>query len=162
MKYFNTPQTLEALKKQYRELSFKHHPDRGGNNEIMKAINNEYDELFEILKNVHRNKEGETYTAQQTTDETSEQFKDIISELMKMEDLIIEIIGCFVWLTGNTKIYKDRLKELKFQWHSKKLAWYLKPEDYKKRSHKDYNLDEIREMYGTYGEVHSQGITKLK
>ena len=161
MKYFNNPQTLEELKKQYRELVFKHHPDIGGSNEAMKVINNEYDELFKILKNVHRTKDGETYTAKQETSETSEQFKDIINELMKMESIVIEIIGCFIWVTGNTRPYKDRLKMLKFQWHSKKNAWYLKPEDYKKRSHRDYELDEIRAMYGTNGEVKSKGTEKL-
>ena len=160
-RYFSNPQTLEELKKQYRELAFKYHPDRGGNNEIMKIVNNEYDELFERLKDIHRNKDGETYTAKQETSETSEQFKDIISELMKMDDIVIEIIGCFIWVTGNTKTYKNRLKDLKFQWHSKKFAWYLKPEDYKKRSHKDYDLDEIREMYGTEGAVNSKGTDKL-
>ena len=160
-RYFSNPQTLEDLKKQYRELAFKYHPDRGGSNEAMKAVNNEYDELFKDLKDIHRTKEGETYTATQTTGETSEQFKDIINELMKMDYIVIEIIGCFIWVTGNTKTYKDKLKELKFQWHSKKFAWYLKPEDYKKRSHKDYDLEEIREMYGTNGEVHSRGTEKL-
>ena len=160
-KFFNNPRTLEELKRQYREFAMKHHPDKGGDNEIMKAINSEYDELFPKLKDVHQTKDGDTYTSKQETSETSEQFKNIISELMIMDDIVIEIIGCFVWVTGNTKTYKDRLKELKFQWHSKKIAWYLKPEDYKKRSHKDYDLDEIREMYGTSGEVNSKGTDKL-
>ena len=128
----------------------------------MKAVNNEFDELFSILKDIHKTKEGETYTSKQKTNETSEQFKDIINELMKMDYIVIEVIGCFVWVTGNTKTYKDRFKELHFRWHSKKLAWYLKPEDYKKRSHKDYGLDEIREMYGTNGAVKSKGTAKLE
>ena len=102
----------------------------------MKAVNNEYDELFNVLKDIHRTKDGKTYTATHKTSETSEQFKDIINELMKMDDIVIEIIGCFIWVTGNTKPYKDSLKQLNLLWHSKKFAWYLKPEDYKKRSHK--------------------------
>jgi len=95
IKYFNNPQTLEELKKQYRELAFKYHPDRGGNNEIMKIINYEYDELFKELKYIHRTKEGETYTASQKTSETSEQFKDIINELMNMDNIVIETIRLF-------------------------------------------------------------------
>ena len=128
----------------------------------MKIINYEYDELFKDLKDIYRTKDGEPYTTKQGTSETSEQYKDIINELMKMDDIVIELIGCFVWVTGNTKIYKERFKDLKFQWHSKKLAWYLKPEDYKKRSHKDYGLDEIREMYGTNGAVRSKGTIKIE
>ena len=161
IKYFQNAQTLEDLKKQYRELALKHHPDRGGSNEIMKAVNKEYDELFEKLKDVHKTKDGQTYRAKQQSTETSEQFKDIISVLMKMDGIIIEIIGCFVWVTGNTKPYKNKLKALNLKWHSKKFAWYLKPEDYTIRSRRDYGLEEIREMYGTDGAVNSKGTKKL-
>ena len=65
--------------------------------------------------------------------ETAEHFKDLIDELMRMDNIVIEVIGCFVWVTGETKPHKDKLKALKFQWHTKKIAWYLKPEDYRKR-----------------------------
>ena len=159
-KYFNpVPKTLEELKTMYRKLAVQHHPDKGGDPEVMKAVNNEYDMLFPKLKNVHQTKYGETYTKENP--ETAESFKDLINELMKMDNIEIEIIGCFVWVTGNTKPYKEQLKALKFQWHSKKIAWYLKPEDYRNRSHGDYTLDEIRIMYGTSGKMHSDGMTKL-
>ena len=160
--FIPTPKTLEELKAQYRKLAMKHHPDRGGDSEAMKAVNNEYDILFPKLKDIHQTKEGETYTARQTTTETSDQFKDLITELMRMDGIIIEIIGCFVWVTGNTKPHKEQLKALKFHWHSKKLAWYLAPEDYRKRNRKEYELDEIREMYGTSGAVKSNGTIKVE
>jgi len=70
----------------------------------MKAVNNEYDELFEALKDIHRTKEGEKYTARQETSETPEQFREIIDELMKMDEIVIEIIRLF--RVGNRK-YKD-------------------------------------------------------
>ena len=162
-KYFTpTPKTLEELKKQYRKLVFQHHPDKGGDTDKMKAVNNEYDALFSKLKDIHQTKDGETYTARQTSAETADQFKDLINELMKMDDIEIEIIGCFVWVTGNTKIHKEKLKELKFQWHSKKLAWYLKPDNYRCKSRKSYEFDEIREMYGTSGKTHSKGTDKIE
>jgi len=161
--YFKpTPQTLEELKSLYRKLAMQYHPDRGGSDESMKAVNNEYDELFSKLKDIHKTKDGTTYTAKQTTTETADQFKDLITDLMKMDDIVIEIIGCFVWVTGNTKVHKENLKALKFRWHSKKYAWYLKPEDYRHKSHREYELDEIREMYGTSGQMNSRGINKLE
>jgi len=161
MKHFNNPQTLEELKKQYRELAKEHHPDNGGNTATMQAINAEYEKLFEKLKNTHATHDGTTYTTEKDNPETAEQFIELISELMKMDNITIEIIGCFVWVSGETKPYKEKLKELKFRWHSKKLCWYLKPEDYKRRSHKDYSLDEIRSMYGTSGQVTSNGLNKI-
>ena len=160
--YFTpAPKTFEELKSMYRKLAVQYHPDRGGDAEAMKSVNNEYDELFPKLKDTHQTKAGEIYTAKHPTAETSEHFKILINELMKMDGIVVEVIGCFVWVTGNTKPNKDKLKELKFQWHSKKYAWYLKPEDYKKRSRRDYDLDEIREMYGTSGKVNSNGMSKL-
>ena len=162
MKYFvPEPQTLEDLKAQYRQLAMKHHPDRGGSEEAMKAVNNEYDVLFPKLKNVHKTKDGEKYTARRESAETASDFKDLIDVLMRMDDITIEVIGCFVWVTGNTKPYREQLKELRFRWHSSKNAWYLKPEDYHRQSRRDYNLEEIRQMYGTSGKVNSTGTTKI-
>ena len=162
-KFFTpVPETLEELKAQYRRLAMKYHPDRGGDTEIMKFINSEYDMLFSKLKDVHRNKDGETYTAHQASSETADNFKSLIDELMKMDGITIEIIGSFVWVTGDTKPHKEKLKTLKFQWNSKKNAWYLKPENYRKRSQKNYDLDEIRTIYGSNGKVNSHGTTKLE
>ena len=156
------PETLEELKSMYRNLAMTHHPDRGGDTETMKTIIAEYEALFPMLKDVHKNKDGKKYTARQSSNETADHFKNLIDELMKMDDITIEIIGCFVWVTGDTKPHKDKLKALKFQWHTKKIAWYLKPENYKKRSRKEYGLDEIRRMYGTSGQVNSKGMTKIE
>ena len=85
-------------------------------------------------------------------------FKNMIDELMQMDGVLIEIIGSFIWVTGNTKANKEKLKELKFQWSSKKTAWYLKPENYRKRSHRDYDMEKIRQMYGSSGTVNSKGM----
>jgi hypothetical protein len=74
---------------------------------------------------------------------------------------MIEVIGCFVWITGDTKPNREQLKALGFKWHSKKLAWYLAPEDYRKRGRRELDLDEIRAMYGTSGAVKSHGTAKM-
>jgi len=161
-KFFTpTPETLEELKGLYRKLAQQHHPDRGGDTATMQAINAEYDTLFLRLKDIHKTKDGETYTARKATTETADQFKDLITELMKMEGIEIEIIGCFVWVTGDTKPHRGKLKALNFKWHNKKTAWYLAPDGYRPRSRKEYDLDEIRDMYGTSGKVHSHGTNKL-
>ena len=145
MKWFNNPTTLEELKKEYKKLCMAHHPDLGGDTASMQAINNEYETLFEKLKNVHKNSQGEAYTKK--TEETPEQFKEIINTLIHLNGIEIEICGSWIWLTGNTKEHKEILKDLKFRYASKKKAWYYHTEPYHKRG-KELTLDEIRAIYG--------------
>jgi hypothetical protein len=157
-KYFNpAPATAEELKAAYRKLAMKHHPDRGGDTATMQAINDEYDTLWGRLKDVHKNQAGETYTT--ATSETPEQYRETIDALLrlKMEGVEIEIIGSFVWVSGGTKPYKDGIKALGFRWSQNKTAWYLPPEGYKKLGKKQYDMDEIRAMYG---DVKVGGVSK--
>lgn len=150
MKFFiPRPETLEDLKTMYRKLAFKYHPDCGGDTEIMKAVNNEYDKLFETVKNIHRNRDGETYRSETT--ETPEHFKDIINALLalQMVSVEIELIGSFLWVTGQTYTYRATIKALGFKWSQNKTAWYIAPEGYRKQSKKQFGLEEIRSMYGS-------------
>ena len=56
MTYFKNITTIEELKKEYRTLIKLYHPDNGGDTATMAAINNEYDVLFNKLKNIHNTK----------------------------------------------------------------------------------------------------------
>lgn len=61
MKYFKNVKDLKDLKKQFKKLAMEYHPDRPtGNAEIMKIVNNEYDELFPIYKNKENTFTNET------------------------------------------------------------------------------------------------------
>lgn len=73
MKYFKNINCVEQLKKQYKTLCKKYHPDLNENDttSIMQEINAEYEQLFNKYKNIHENAEGETYTAKESTTEQS-------------------------------------------------------------------------------------------
>lgn len=151
--------TAEEVKAIYKKLAMKYHPDRGGDVEIMKAVNSLYDEYFERLKHVHKTKDGKTY--EKATTETPAEFKDIIDKLLRMNGVEIEIIGCFIWVSGNTKPHKDAIKALGFRWHTKKKVWYKAPEGYHKKSRKTYSMETIRTMYGTSGKMQGAGVEEL-
>ena len=71
-KYFKNIKSFDDLKKQFKNLLKKHHPDNGGDAEIMKAVNVEYDSLFPIWKN---RKEAETGSSiNETADSTRSEF----------------------------------------------------------------------------------------
>ncbi len=61
----------------------------------------------------------------------------------------IEIIGSWLWLTGETKQYKEYLKENGFRFSASKVAWYWHHGEYYKKNGKRFGLDEIRQMWGT-------------
>lgn len=65
MSYFKKIQSLDDLKEQFKKLAREHHPDAGGDPEIMKQINQEYDTLFPIWKHKYN------MSAEQPTEETA-------------------------------------------------------------------------------------------
>lgn len=48
--YFNNITSLGELKKQYRKLAMENHPDKGGDENTMKAINAEFSRLYDVWK----------------------------------------------------------------------------------------------------------------
>jgi hypothetical protein len=143
--FFKDCKTLEELKKEYKRLAMLHHPDRGGNLETMQAVNNEYDELFPLLKNKH-NKDN----PKNQTQEDINMYKDIISELIKYNNITIELCGTWLYVYGEgTKAIKDIIKSYGFYWANKKAMWYLKPEGFISHRHKTWSMDAIRETYGS-------------
>ena len=63
--------------------------------------------------------------------ETPQEFQWLIAVLLKLDGIEIKIIGCFVWITGDTEPPKERLKALGFRWHSEKHCWYKSPDGYR-------------------------------
>ena len=150
MTYFKNCKTAEELKKEYRKLAMKLHPDIiGGYGEEFKTMQAEFERLWERLKDVHQTAEGETYTAKHETTETPQEFIHIINVLITLVGVEVEICGKWIWVSGNTKAHKETLKQLKFKWAHKKQAWYYHAEPYRKKSRRELTLDEIRDMFGS-------------
>lgn len=147
--------SLEDIKLQYRYLAMQHHPDRGGSVEAMQEINAEYDRLFSRYKNIHYSfRTSETY--EKETEETAEEFRDLIYELIRLNGIKIEVIGSFVWVSGETKQHKERLKALGMKWSRNKCMWYHSPVGYRRFGKHDYSYDEIKSMYRTHGIYYGQ------
>src|SRR5690606_21664303 len=108
MKYFKNVTTLEELKKQYRKLAKQYHPDLNENDTTkdMQQINKEYEILFDQLKNNKSNTENEKAST----------YMNIINELIKYEDITIDIVGSWLWLSGDTYPIKNELSKLGFRW----------------------------------------------
>jgi len=147
MSFFQNCKTVIEIKKLYRELARKYHPDLGGDLETMKQVNAEYEAA---LKTMH----GTTTADEQGTEHTYYYNEEVEKEVMqkihdllslKMSEVEINLVGTWVWINGKTKPHKQKLKQLSCLWHSKHEMWYWR----KQGSHcskKDF--DQIAAKYG--------------
>lgn len=151
IRFFDDCRTLDELKKSYRRAAMQYHPDRGGDEEIMKAVNSEYADRFEELKRAQNAKAAADSSGNvRATSESAGDFIGIIDHLLKMDGLEIELCGRWLWIGGNTKVHKDRLKACGCRWSPKKQLWsWHFPEDGECRNRRSVSMAEIRMKYGS-------------
>lgn len=152
MKWFQNIKTLDELRTMYRKLAMQHHPDRGGSTQNMQEINNEYDIISAQLINCNT-----TFSAGRKSWEhfVSSEIREKLNEIIFLEDIVIEIIGCWIWVSGNTRAVKEELKAKGFKFSPNKLSWYWQYGDYHKLSRKQFSMDDLRVMFGS-DEVETQ------
>lgn len=151
-KYFKNCNSLEELKKEYKRLAKLYHPDitRKDTNKEMADINNEYQSLFENLKNVKFSRiNKQYYESKEPNRETAAEFINIIDKLIKIKNIDVMICGTWLWVTGETFAIKKLLKELNFCYYSGKKAWAVHYDDFKKRTKRTLSLEEIETIFET-------------
>ena len=91
-KYFKDVNTLEELRKQYRDLLKRFHPDNAnGSTEATQEINAEYDRLFKVLKDRHESRSAGNDKEDGKTD--FNKMKYDFSEDQKLREVLQKIIN---------------------------------------------------------------------
>ena len=158
---FSNCQTLEEAKGLYKALARENHPDVGGDLRTMQEINAEYaDFLQNFAKGEARTRQTSAHAENRKSaadfhdlDQVGEQIRTMIEFALNLEGVEIELMGLWVWLTGNTKAHKDTFKAWneahaeKWKWSPKKTAWYFA--GVPTFNHKETTLEEIRNAYGS-------------
>lgn len=168
MRYFKNVETLEELRKQYKELLKKYHPDNpNGSTEATKEINVEYDTLFKILKDRHEHNASNTtdnktdYNNMKYDFSEDEKLREVLQSIIRLSDITIEICGSWIWISGNTYNHREELKKHGFKYASKKKQWYWHSEAFRKKGNKTLSMDDIRNFYGST-EVQTETIRRIK
>lgn len=136
MKFFTHCTTLEQVKATYKQLALQHHPDRGGDTATMQAINSEYAYASAcILK-------GAGLSAEATEREIrfSEEYRNVIQQLIHLPGIVIELVGNWIWVTGDTRLVREQLK----------AAWYYRSELFRVLRGGKKSLGQIRAKYGSH------------
>lgn len=152
MNWFVNCKNEAEIKTEYRKLALQHHPDMsGGNTATMQDINAAYEAA---LRGEYR-RQGMDDNKAQARWEMDEEIARKAMEIVKLSDALkVEVCGVWIWITGETKEYRDQLKALACRWSPKKLAWYFRREidgGRRWRGKSRYSLQDIRNRYGSQG-----------
>ena len=69
-------------------------------------------------------------------------------ELVKFENITIRIVGFYIWVDGDTKQYKDKLKSLGMFWSVNQKQWYYNGLGYKSKVCSRKSWSEITSYFG--------------
>ena len=155
MKHFSSVTSLDELKCQYKKLAFKNHPDRGGKTEVMQEINSEYEQLLNrIINEASKDQYQDSsengrgfWSSRSEHSEVEKKVKQAIDAIINLDGLDIEIIGVWVWVSGDTKQHKDKLKEAGFVWNRVQCKWVFIGK--KSNGRGKMTLDQMRELHGS-------------
>ncbi|MCT7513472.1 hypothetical protein [Aliarcobacter cryaerophilus] len=132
---FKGVEGINEAKKIYKNLAKKLHPDVGGDEESFKLLNAIYTDLIE-----HK-----IYFSNDIKIDI--ELEKIISLILHFENITIELVGSWVWVSGDTREIKEKLKEIGFKWASKKRMWYFG--EMKSKNPTPKSMEEIKNKYGS-------------
>ncbi|MFY0256467.1 hypothetical protein ACDQ55_21235 [Chitinophaga sp. 30R24] len=117
MKYFNNCNTIEEVKTLYKKLAKENHPDMGGDTATMQEISTEYAFACVFIA------KGAGLNDAEIDQELklSEEYKAIIEKIISLPGIHIELVGNWIWITGNTKPVHKQLLGAKFRIAKKRL-----------------------------------------
>lgn len=152
MKWFKDISRPDELRKLYRKLVVRYHPDNGGSEDDIKEINAEYDILFKKMKNDFEQKDtykNATDKQKQSYDwQKDAQIRETLMQLSRFRDITVEVIGVWIWVS-DCYPYRKELKALGFRWARQKQMWYRHFDDYHRFSAKPASMSYIRSKYGS-------------
>ena len=135
LREFKGVEGINEAKKIYKNLAKKLHPDVGGDEESFKLLNAIYTDLIE-----HK-----IYFSNDIKIDI--ELEKIISLILHFENITIELVGSWVWVSGDTREIKEKLKEIGFKWASKKRMWYFG--EMKSKNPTPKSMEEIKSKYGS-------------
>lgn len=142
-KYFTGAiETADELRKQFYKLSKKLHPDTGGNTQDFQQLQNEYETLkYRVFTDNNYSKEEVDIE-----NELDGVMNAIHQSIMHLEGIVIEVVGKWLWISGNTFAVKNELKAAGLKFASAKKMWYFAGT---KHQGKPIAMDDIRKKYGS-------------
>lgn len=157
-KWFDPRLTVGEIKAHYRQLAMDHHPDL--HPELgqvpMQEINAAYHAALlarDGETSIGSDQKEHIYRYNQAT-ESEMVAKFYAAVAARMGGVTLEIIGTWLWATGDTRPHKDTLKAMGFWWNAKRACWQWHVGQYHSRR-SPLSTDALRRVYGVYARADS-------
>jgi len=145
---------LDSLKAEFKRLIFYYHPDRNDSEDATRITQEIISEYNYLLNTSDFSTSAIDFDIENEFCER-DTYLNIINTLSKIDGIIIEVIGHWIWVSGNTFANKEILKELKFMFASKKKMWFYRDEDKKTRNKGvTLSIEQIRERHEVKAVIH--------
>jgi hypothetical protein len=122
------------------------HPDRGGDTVKFQELQRQ----FESFRPTKEKYNGET------ADQAPVEFMTVIENLIHIPGIMIEIIGSWIWISGDTKPVSELIKvaakdcpTFRVIWNKKRKVWQIYAGKYRRFHREDLSKDEIVSRYGS-------------
>jgi len=148
--------TKDEIKNIFRRLCMVYHPDKGGSTEKMQMLNWAYKYIMANFESL--NITFEFNSNNQNKVNLSEEGKQVLDKLILIDDIDVYIVGCWLWVSGNTKPHKETLKQLGLYWHTKKSMWAWAGSTTKSRGSLEF--EKMCDVYGS-SKHHRQANIKI-
>lgn len=141
MSYFENCKNIDEAKKQYKILAKQMHPDQGGDDELFKELQKQYENFLKFTAN-------RAFSESKKYDYDSDDvgfLAKILREIIDF-DIDIEIIGTWIYCK-NSYDYRDILKSKGFWYSGKHKAWIFSGEA-KRKIRTKLSVEEVKNKYG--------------
>lgn len=141
--------TKREFRAKFRSLAKSMHPDKGGDEEQMKVLLEAY-ELLQMSYKFINDGADNGFENDDKYWKLSDDMERIYRKIYRFNDIIIEVVGEWMWITGGTYNIKETLKELGMKYSSAKRAWYWYPGDKNRwRRGTKKKLEDIKDIFGS-------------
>ena len=149
-KYFSPEMKIEELRKQFWKLCLQLHPDKGGDPAEFRAMKDEYDIVVGILAAGEAGRAEKENRRPWYTAAGERGLREAMAVFMNIPGVVVEICGCWLWITGETYNARQRLYEAGAKYSKQKKCWYWAHDMQRGKVRGKYNnMRKIRERFGS-------------
>ena len=131
--FFENCNDVESARKRYYKLAQVYHIDTGaGDDDTMKIINDQFaaycGKAAAADTNIPELPAGVIALPEHCETPTAvvgaADFMTVIAALVPIPDITVEVVGSWVWVSGDTKAHKDEIKAAGLRFSGQRKEWY--------------------------------------